>query len=286
MTFERFEDHYEQPENGFPIGKRVKFTLLDLRLVPEEATRVAALRAGEADIAPISLATKEQVEAGGGRVVFGQEGVYIIGRQYGCKTAKFPCYDKRVRQALAYAIDKEVMRDQLYGSEVMQLKGWAFVTPSSIGYSPELDPFPYDPEKARQLLADAGYPGGEGFGKLIVNVWPSSASPLMPEAAQLAAEFWRRELGLDVEVRVGDEAALRKTFTLSEDLYGQILFRDDETKVDMQSSLRNQYAPPPAYQRVHEDSELFALTERTLAVFDPVEREEIYNDGCGMRRLT
>jgi hypothetical protein len=43
----------------------------------------------------------------------------------------------------------------------------------------------------------------EGFGKLIVHTHPSSAIPFQVEAAQLAAEFWRRELGLDVEVRVG-----------------------------------------------------------------------------------
>ena len=53
--------------------------------------------------------------------------------------------------------------------DVFQVKGWAAVTPSTIGYIPELDPFPYDPEKARQLLAEAGYPSGEGVGKVILH---------------------------------------------------------------------------------------------------------------------
>ena len=141
MAFERFEDYYYQPKYGFPKDKRVKFKSLDLRLVPEEATRVAALRAGETDIAPISLATRKQVEASGGRLVFGQEGAYFYGRQLGCWKEQFPCHDKRVRQALNYAINKELMRDRLYGGpDVMQVKGWADVTPSTIGYSPELDP--------------------------------------------------------------------------------------------------------------------------------------------------
>ncbi len=52
MEFERFDDYYYQPANGFPEDRRVKFASLDLRLVPEEATRVSAIRAGEADIAP------------------------------------------------------------------------------------------------------------------------------------------------------------------------------------------------------------------------------------------
>jgi len=98
---------------------------------------------------------------------------------YGCFRSEFPCSKKEVRQALDYAIDKTVIRDQLYGGpEVFQTKGWAHTTPSSIGYSPDLDPFPYDPDKARQLLAQAGYPGGQGFGKVILNTWVSN--PRLP----------------------------------------------------------------------------------------------------------
>ncbi|HZA25888.1 MAG TPA: ABC transporter substrate-binding protein, partial [Dehalococcoidia bacterium] len=198
MEFARFDDYYFQPDNGFYEDRRVKFTSLDLRLVPEEATRVAALRAGEADIAPVSLDSREQVEADGGRLVFGQEGVYLRVMLMGCWDPAYPCAKEQVRQALAYAIDKELMRDQLFGGpEVFQVKGWAKVTPSTIGYSPDLDPFPYDPEKARQLMAEAGYPNGEGFGKLIVNTWVSTAMPFLPESAQLAADFWKTELGID-----------------------------------------------------------------------------------------
>ena len=52
MVFERFDDHYYTPANGFSEDRRPKFRTLELRLAPEVATRVAALRAGEADIAP------------------------------------------------------------------------------------------------------------------------------------------------------------------------------------------------------------------------------------------
>jgi peptide/nickel transport system substrate-binding protein len=279
MSFERFDDFYYQPANGFPIDKRVKFTELDLRLVPEEATRVAALRAGDADIAPVSLAAREQMEAGGGRLIFGQEGVYFYVRQLGCWKEQFPCHDKRVRQALAYAIDKELMRDQLYGGpEVMQVKGWPSVVPSTIGYSPELDPFPFDPDKARQLLADAGYPEGRGFEKLIVNTWVSSSFPLMPESAQVAADSWRRELGLDVEVKVGDEAALKEGTRLTEDYHGQILWRDNEARIDAASILRSGYGTEDRKDGAHNDPELFELTQQALAVFEPSERPKALNN--------
>jgi peptide/nickel transport system substrate-binding protein len=278
MTFERFDDYYYQPKYGLPSDKRVNFQTLRMFLVPEEATRVAALRAGEADIAPVSIASRKQVEAGGGRIVFGQEGVYFNIKLLGCWKAQWPCQDKRVRQALEYAIDKETMRDKLYGGpEVMQVKGWLGVTPSTIGYTPELDPFPYDPDKARQLLADAGYPGGQGFGKVIVDTWVSTSLPLMPESAQLAADDWRRELGLDVEVRVGDETALKKAYTLTEDLYGHVLWRDNETRIDAARLMRSDYTNPDVKTTLHNDPELFELTNKALTVYDSAEREKVLN---------
>ena len=64
MKFQRFDDFYYRPDNGFPEDKRVNFQSVDLFLAPEEATRVAAIRAGEADMAPVTLGGKG---AGGGR---------------------------------------------------------------------------------------------------------------------------------------------------------------------------------------------------------------------------
>ena len=85
-------------------------------------------------------------------------------RPIGCWIPELPCNDKRVRYALDYAIDKELIRDNLYGGEEgAGLAGFEAVTPSTLGYSPELDATPYDPERARELLAEAGYPGGEGY---------------------------------------------------------------------------------------------------------------------------
>ena len=139
MEMERFDDDYFQPDNGFYEDRRVKFTSLDLLLVPEEDTRVAAMRAGEADIVPVSLQSKKQVEAGDGRLVFGPEGVYFRVLLAGCWKVPdrlLPCDDQRVRLALAYAMDKETLRDALYGPEVMQVKGWGAVTPQHYRLQP------------------------------------------------------------------------------------------------------------------------------------------------------
>jgi peptide/nickel transport system substrate-binding protein len=254
----------------------VNFQSLDLFLVPEEATRVAALRAGEADIVPVGVNAKEQVKAGGGRMVFGQEGVIVDIFMYGCYDPQFPCHDKRVRQALNYAFDKSVLRDELFGGpEVFQIKGWSVITPSTLGYTPELDPWPFDPDKARQLMADAGYPGGKGFGKLIVNTHTSLSMPNQVEAAQIGAAFWRKELGIDVEVRVS-ENVVRKKLEGSYGLNGQIWWRDNETRIDgaVGGVIANKYIDPEHKTRAHEDPELFARAQGVWAILDADQREE------------
>ncbi len=277
MAFERFEDYYYQTKNGLPEDRRPKFKNLELRLVPEEATRVAAIRAGEADIAPASLATKKQVEAGNGRLVFGPEGLYVRVMLLGCYKPANPCYKKEVRQALDYAIDKNIIRDKLFGGpEVFQTKGWAHVTPSTIGYSKDLDVWPQDVAKAKQLLAQAGYPNGQGFGKLVVNTWVSTAMPFLPESAQLAADFWRKELGLDVEVKVGDEAALKRD-TLTDALHGQVLWRDNEAGQDKTAVWLSSYGSPTHGARLHQTPDLFDLTGLALGVVEPVERQRQNN---------
>jgi peptide/nickel transport system substrate-binding protein len=294
ITFERFDDYYYQPDNGFPEDKRVNFERLTLHLVPEESTRVAALQAGDADIAPISVTSREQLENGGGRVIFGKEGSYVWVPFVWCwADPDLPCNKKEFRQALHYAIDKEVIRDQLYGGpEVFRVKGWAAVTPSTIGYTPALDPFPFDPERARQLLADAGYPDGEGVPPIVLHTWQSTSIPFQTEAAQLAAEYWRRELGLDVEVRVGDSSAIREAWAAGE-LTGDIIWRDNEARSDAASTLLTGYADPesgtlrskdPALvRRAQEVAQIVDPDERAQALteFYPVLREAAYEIGIG-----
>lgn len=278
MSFERFDEYYAE-------DRRVPFQSMDLRKISEESTRAAALKAGEADIAPISLATKNLVESGGGKIIIGQEASYLRIMYIGCGWAEYDlaCSDKRVRQAMGYAVDKEALRDDLFGGPtVFEAKGWAHVTPSSLGYQPDLDPYPYDPDKARELMAEAGYPGGKGFPKLIVNTWSSRAVPFLPESAQLAAEYWRTELGIETEVRVGDETALKKATKARKPLAGQILWRDNETRWDGRSTMRGSYASPPKEGTKggnwSHTPETVDVVRAALAVFDPSKIDEVWHD--------
>ncbi|HZA22485.1 MAG TPA: ABC transporter substrate-binding protein, partial [Dehalococcoidia bacterium] len=182
---------------------------------------------------------------------------------------------------------KELIANQLYGGpEVFQVKGWYVVTPSTSGYTPELDPFPYDPDKARQLLAEAGYktptnPSGKDFGKLIINTYEDPVIPNLIESAQLAAELWRQELGLDVEVRVMDKVAFNETRTLAFEVFdGTVSWVAQNTRLDAGGITRLyfltlQKGGPST--RLHTDPELFALVEETMAVTGQAEAEDTFN---------
>jgi peptide/nickel transport system substrate-binding protein len=275
MTFDRFEDYYWQPANGFEEDRRPGFQTFELVLVPEPSTRVAALRAGEADIAPVTLGAKAQVESGGGQLKYGQEGAYFSAKLMGSWVESHPFHDIKVRQAMNYALNREAMRDRLFGgSEVMTLKGWMEVTPSSLGYTSELDPFPYDPDQARELMAEAGYAGGEGFvDPLIILTWPSTAVPNMPEAAQLVGEMWRAELGINAEVRVSEEADVKKLTRLTDGGQGQVLFRDNETELDPSDMLQTDYGNNPGrFDYSTRDPEINAMALATNAIIDPAQR--------------
>ena len=276
LLFERFPDYYYNPDNGYPEDRRMNFQTLDMRLVPEESTRVSALLAGEADIVEVTLQSRERVEAAGGRYVWIEEASYTQVRPIGCWIPDLPCNDKRVRYALDYAIDKELIRDNLYGgTEGAGLAGFEAVTPSTLGYSPELDATPYDPERARELLAEAGYPGGEGYPPFTLYTWQASDTPFMVEHAELIAQMWQDNLGLDVTVEAGQNVSIRGRVR-NRELDGHVYFRSNEGRWDGGSLVRSMHYLDSSL-RQSEDPELVKIADEGLSVMDPALRQDAYN---------
>jgi len=79
-----------------------------------------------------------------------------------------------------------------------------------------------------------------------------------------------------VEVNVGDETSLKKAWTAG-DLQGQILWRDNESRVDAAGITRAVYATRDGSLRFHEDVALFEKVEAGIGVFDPATREQALN---------
>jgi peptide/nickel transport system substrate-binding protein len=124
--------------------------------VPEPGARIAALEAGDIHVAlnvpPIEVPRLEAnpdieiIRAKPARTI------YIgINNQWG------PFQDKRVRQALNYAVDKDAIVEGIFLGEAVV--STAPYTSLAFGYTKQ-EPYEYNPEKAKQLLAEAGYPNG------------------------------------------------------------------------------------------------------------------------------
>jgi peptide/nickel transport system substrate-binding protein len=135
-----------------------KIKTLVFRPIPDESTRVAALSTGEIDIArgvPPSL-VKQVADNPRTRIakVPSALNIHVI-----LDTLKEgPLRDKRVRQAINYGVDKEGII-----ASILEGNGGAVggpLTPVMFGFAPEVKPYPYDPERARRLLAEAGFPQG------------------------------------------------------------------------------------------------------------------------------
>lgn len=92
----------------------------------------------------------------------------ILGISFlGINTAKKPLDDSRVRQAINYAIDRRSIMRNIYQDQY--LPGVGILPPGTYGYDPKLVSYAYDPKKAIDLLATAGYPGGKGLP--VLQIW-------------------------------------------------------------------------------------------------------------------
>ena len=109
-------------------------------------------------------------------------------------TTRKPLDDVRVRLALSLACDRKTLVERV--TRAGEEPAASFTPPGTAGYEPPAQPI-FDPEKARKLLAEAGYPGGKGFPVLEASFPSSNNSRLAMEAIQ---EMWRRELGINIRI--------------------------------------------------------------------------------------
>lgn len=103
--------------------------------------------------------------------------------------------DKRVRHALNLATNKQQIVDAV--TRQGQKPAWSFVQEGLGGYT-GIEGMRYDPERARKLLAEAGFPGGKGLPTITLSYNTSETHKAIAEAIQ---EMWRKELGIDVRIQ-------------------------------------------------------------------------------------
>lgn len=128
-----------------------------MMFVPEDMTRVSMLRSGEADLVmavPFSMVPMLR-DAGFGTARVDMHPTFSV--RFQLANPDTPWHDLRVRRAIAHAIDSQAIIDGVFAGIPRRYPGFA---PGEAGYDPALRPYPYDPGRARQLLAEAGHAGG------------------------------------------------------------------------------------------------------------------------------
>lgn len=111
---------------------------------------------------------------------------------YRCNTTRKSLADPRVRQALSYAIDRQAICDHVFRGYT---PAYAMTPPMGDYHPPKIAG--HDPEKARRLLAEAGYPGGKGFPRLKILIASRETAATLAQAMQA---MWRDTLGVEVEI--------------------------------------------------------------------------------------
>lgn len=166
-------------------GGAPKVQNLEMRVIPDDATRLDSFMAGEVDInmnLPIStIDTVKRHEEASVMHEFSRAALLL---EFDT-THGGPMADPLVRQALNYAVDKEALIATILNDTQRPLDGQV-ESAASLGYNKSLSAYPYDPEKAKQLLAQAGYPNG--FETVIngpIGKYPADRDLVIAIAAQL-----------------------------------------------------------------------------------------------------
>lgn len=166
---------------------------LILRPLPDATSRVAALRSGEVDW--IESPTPDDVVALSGAGFQAYTNTYDHAWVWMFDTTKGPLADPLVRQAANYAIDRESLAETILQGTAEPLRQLA--PKGNFSYRDSNDVYGYDPEKAQELLAEAGYP--EGFSMALS--YPTAGSGNMqPQAMNEALQRDLAAVGIEVEL--------------------------------------------------------------------------------------
>ena len=237
------------------------------RSIPEEASRLAALETGEIGLLlDLPLDAADRIEANPDLQVLGRAG----NRLYGLTLSTLsdtPLVEPEVRQAIKYAIDvQEIIDGPLQGRAVALAD--QRMTPAYFGFDPDREPIEHDPDLARQMLADAGYP--DGFS--VTFKYPSGRYTKDAEVSQvIAAQL--AEVGIEVEQEVLEPGTFLdqlNALELNDMFFSGTLPPPDAHYVYFQNECEWRYA---YYCREDVD----ALIEAGTQTVDVDERMDIYN---------
>ncbi len=264
IILEKNENYWME---GYPKLDRVIF-----QVIPDNSARFTALRSGQIDIMdglnPDDIPTVE----GDPSLQMFERATNNIG-YLGFQTEQYPFDNVLVRRAINHAVNKEALIGALYAGMAQPAKN--AVPPGYLGYNDEIQEYEYNPEKARELLAEAGYADGFEF-----DLWTMPvARPYMPnpERAAEALQADLRDVGLTANIVTMEWATyLEKTEQGEQDIFMLGWSGVNGDPDYFLSNLLSADAIPGGNRTFYRNEEVTRILDEAKTVVDPATREELY----------
>lgn len=275
VVLEANEDYFE----GRPYIKRVVY-----RIVPDQSTQFMELQSGGLDLmdlTPIQYTTQTDTPAF--KRNFNKYRYLAFSYTYLGYNLERPMFqDKRVRQAISYAIDKkEIIDGVLLGLGQIATGPYK---PDTWVYNPKVKRYSHDPDKARQLLREAGWQDTDGDGILDREGKPFRFTIVTNQGNDLrvkTAEIIQRrlkEVGIDVKIRVVEWATFLKEFIHAGNFDACILGWRGGPEPDQYNIWHSSKTGPRQLNFIHyKNAEVDELLEKGRRTFDRAERKRIYD---------
>ncbi len=275
IVLEANPDYFEGP----PYIRRVVY-----RIIPDVSTQFLELQTGSLDFMGLTpLQFDRQTDTPAFRRNYNKYQYLSFGYTYLGYNLRRPLFaDKRVRQALAYAIDEQELIDGvLLGYGVAATGPYK---PDTWVYNPAVKQYHYNPEKARQLLAEAGWQDttGDGIldqdGKLLsFTIVTNQGNDLRIKTGEIIQRRFR-EIGVDVRLRVIEWATFLKDFINPGNFDATILGWSGGPEPDQYNIWHSSKTAPGQLNFIgFEHPEVDELLERGRRVFEQEQRKEYYN---------
>jgi peptide/nickel transport system substrate-binding protein len=261
-------DHITLVRNPDYWGSKPQIEQVTYKFVTEGGARLSGLLAGEFDLIT-NLLPEDVKRAPKSAHVQGLEHPMIILNARGGITS-----DVRVRQALNYAIDKQALAQNLFGG-FAQIDKCQILSPQFFGFNPNLQPYPYDPARAKSLLQQAG-----ATGKQIEFVGENGRWLKDAEVIQAVANFWQ-EAGLKVKVDNFDFDTYLKRLFQQPNRPDTIYVSSSNELLDADRQYSNYYADGGSGTS-NSDPELKALITKARTNVDTASRQQQYEQAGKM----
>lgn len=262
IEFEKNPYYWELGADGEPLPylDGVKITQ-----VPEDTTRLMQVQSGDldgTDEIPFSKIEELEADPNVSMQLWPSTQSYYVFMNH----LKPPFDDVKVRKAMNYAIDRQALLDAiLFGKGE---EATSFVPKGAMCWNPNLEGFPYDLEKAKQLIAESNYP--EGYEGLKVNV--RSGQTIRRDIATVLKEMWAK-IGIEVEVNEIEAGLFSEEYL--QDKYEMTVMQWTNDVIDPEQQV-GYFILEPRCHSGWENERAIELAEAAAAELDYDKRCEMY----------